>query len=101
MTTSSQSQRNYPDKGPTAQKIFSAIDKIIRGIALVSLIPFLIFVFVLSCFASDSPSTGVQAALTVLGVGVLISVLILFSSLKPEMLSKPFFKPGKISLVIG
>jgi hypothetical protein len=85
-----------------AQKIFLWMDITIRCIGLLSIVPLLPVLFFLAIMASDSPRTsGLSILLVFGGVGILITSLILFSSLKPEMLTKPFLRESIISLILG
>jgi hypothetical protein len=77
------------------------IDIIIRGIALISLIPLGMMGLFLSIMSTDSPQNGTLPAFLVLGITGLLSLLILCSIFKPEALSKPFAILGKISFAIG
>jgi len=81
--------------------ILSLIDKAIRGVTLVSLVPFALFGLIMSVLATDSPSSGILPGFIALAIFSLIGALIFFSSLQPEVLAKPFFKLGKIANIIA
>ena len=77
------------------------IDKVIRGIALISLVPFALFALFMSLLATDSPSNGILPGYIALAAFGIIGGLIFYSSTQPERLSKPFSKLGDIANIIG
>ncbi len=79
----------------------SFIDKIIRGIALVTLIPFALVALIMSVLATDSPSSGILPMYVFLVVSGVTGALIFFSSIRPETIEKPFLKFGYIANILG
>lgn len=77
------------------------IDKIIRGIALISLLPLGLMGLFLSIMSTDSPQSGIFPAFLIFGITGLIAWLILRSIFKPEALLKSFARLEKINFVIG
>ena len=80
---------------------FKYIDIILRIIAFISLIPLFLMALFIGAMASGGPGAGILPGLMILSIASLLILFILFSILKPEILSKPFSKLGKISYAIG
>jgi len=82
-------------------KVLHVIDYIFRGMALVWLLPFMYLWFVLSIMASDAPGTGILPTLILWGINAAVGLLIVYSSLSPEVLTRRIAKFRKTSFVLG
>ncbi|MDR3628940.1 MAG: hypothetical protein P4L42_01250 [Desulfocapsaceae bacterium] len=82
-------------------KKFKYLDITIRFMAFISLIPLFWAALILSAMTSGGPKTEIFRGHTILSIAGILIFLILFSILKPEILSVPFSRFGQIRHAIG
>ena len=83
------------------KKYISSLDMVIRGIALVSLIPFALVSLVMSVLTTDAPGSSIFPMFAVMAAALIIGILVFISSYMPSALSDPLSKLGLVSLIIA
>ncbi len=81
--------------------ILEVADKIIRGVAFISLLPFALLIFFVGIMGAAHPNGGILPLLLILSAAGSVGLLIIYSSLSPEVMTKSLSKHPKTSFILG